>query len=148
MKKLTLTIATLCASSAFVFAGPEPVEASSKDIVQSPVVETSCFEGFYFGIHGGGLLSNSDVRNSADEFAIGADDKWRSVHFYHSGGENEFGAQGGLHIGHNWQRGGWIFGFEVDLSASGLDETTTALAIVDLPNDFIPYTTEVHTNDC
>src|SRR5437867_1749347 len=55
MKKFTLTLALFCACGALAYAGPEPL--ASKEIAPAPM-PTSCFEGWYFGIHGGALLSN------------------------------------------------------------------------------------------
>lgn len=114
-------------------------------MVQQPVVETCCFDGFYFGIHGGGILPNFDQEETAFEESLGADGGGFVEAFDRSHGNDEFAAEGGLHAGYNWCRGGWVFGFEVDLSATSLEEKDTAFAIVDLPNDFIPYTTTVHS---
>jgi outer membrane immunogenic protein len=145
MKQITLTFAVLCAACALTFAGPEPIQSSGKEIVPQPVVETSCFAGAYFGIHGGVLLSNFNTDTTADEESLGADGNGFVSAFDRSSGGDGTAAQGGLHAGYNWQRGGWVFGVEVDLSATSLDENDTALAIVDLPNDFKPFSTTVQS---
>lgn len=145
MKKFTLTLAMLCAACAFTFAGPEPMSGKDK-VVQVPVVETPCFEGWYFGIHGGGILSNLNTDTSAYEDSLGARGNGFVDAFDEVGGNGEFAGEGGLHVGYNWKHGGWIFGFEVDLSATSLDRKDTAEAFTFLPNntDF-PYTTTVES---
>jgi outer membrane immunogenic protein len=145
MKRITLAFAILCAACALTFAGPEELP-SGKEMVAQPIVETCCFDGWYFGIHGGGILSNLDMDTSADEESLGADDNgFVSASDRSHGNDDEFAVEGGLHAGYNWCHGGWVFGLEVDLSASGLDENDRAFAIVDLPNEFIPFTTTVHS---
>ena len=130
MKQLTLTLALLCAACALTFAGPEPMRSSGKEIVQQPVVETSCFEGWYFGIHGGGLLSNSNSDTTAAEDSLGARGNGPVSVFDRANGDDNGGSvPGGLHLGYNWQRGGWIFGVEADLSATALDQHEKAAAI-------------------
>lgn len=113
--------------------------------VQTPVVETSCFDGWYFGIHGGGILSNFDTTTTADEASLGAQGNGFVSAFDRSHGDSKGAAEGGLHGGYNWQHGGWIYGVEVDLSVTSLEHNNTALAITDLPNDFIPFSTTVRS---
>ncbi len=146
MKKLTLTLALLCAACAVTFAGPEPISSGKDKVVQVPVVETSCFEGWYFGVHGGGILSNFNTETTAYEESLGAQGNG-FVNAFDESGENEKGAgEGGLQIGYNWKHGGWIFGFEVDLSATSLDRKETAEAFTFLPNnDVFPFTTTVES---
>src|SRR5579864_3792249 len=129
MKQLTLTLAFLCAACALTFGGPEPLQ--SKEVVQ-PVQPSSCFEGWYFGVHGGGVLSNSNASASADEDSLGARGDG-FAHAFDSTNENnnDFSGEGGLHAGYNWQRGGWIFGIEVDISAAALDEHQHTAAVFD-----------------
>jgi outer membrane immunogenic protein len=115
-----------------------------KEMAPPPVVEPSCFDGWYFGIHIGALLSNFDTDTSADEESLGAQGLgFVSAFDRHRGDDDEVAFEGGLHGGYNWQHGGWIYGFEVDLSATSLEQNQTAFAITDLPNEFIPYTTTV-----
>jgi outer membrane immunogenic protein len=144
MKRLALTFAVLCAFSALTFAGPEPM--SSKEVVPQAVAENCCFAGWYFGIHGGGILSNFDVSTSADEESLGAGGNGFVSAFDRSHGNDEGSGEGGLHLGYNWCHNGWVFGFEGDLSASGLEENDTAVAEVFLPNnEEIPFSTTVYT---
>jgi outer membrane immunogenic protein len=137
MKKFTLTFALFCACTALIYAGPEPM--ASKEIAPMPAPQPSCFEGWYFGIHGGGILTEFDSRTSAfeetlppatntsgfSEFAFadtgrrGSDSTW----------------EGGLHAGYNWQRGHWVFGLEVDLQGTNFERHDSALAFIDLPTD-------------
>jgi outer membrane immunogenic protein len=143
MKQVTLTFAILCAACALTFAGPEPL--SGKEMVQQPVVETSCFQGWYFGIHGGGILSNFDQHESSDEASLGA----RGLGFVSASASSNrsdgWGGQGGLQLGYNWQRGKWVFGVEGDISATGLDQNDSAVAAVFLPNNTdVPFTTAVN----
>src|SRR5947207_9651873 len=72
MKKFTLTFALLCAGGALAYAGPQPM--TSKEIAPVAPPPTSCFEGFYFGIHGGGLLTEFDSKTSAFEISISDQD--------------------------------------------------------------------------
>lgn len=143
MKKITLTLVALGIASVWAYAGPEPMMSSSKE-VQQPVVEKSCFDGWYFGIHGGGTYSNFDQENFADEASLGA----LGNGFVHAdettNGDDGGSAQGGIHLGYNWHRGHWVFGIEGDLSATALDQNNRAVASVFLPNnDDIPFTTAV-----
>jgi outer membrane immunogenic protein len=135
MKKFTLTFATLCATCAFTLAGPEPIQSSGKEIVQQPVVETSCFDGFYFGIHGGALIGNSDGDTDVFEESLGGRGNGFVEAEDHSNGDNnDASVHGGLHAGYNWVHGGWVFGVEVDLNATDLKEHDTGFASVELPN--------------
>jgi outer membrane immunogenic protein len=144
MKQITLTFALLCGACAFAFAGPEPM--SSKEVAPQPVVETCCFDGWYFGIHGGGIISNFDQHETVDETSLGADlNGFVEAHARH-GGDDGGAAQGGLQIGYNWCRGHLVWGIEADLSATGLDEVDTARAEVFLPNNNeIPYSTTIQS---
>ena len=110
MKKFALTFVLFPACCALAYAGPEPM--ASKEIAPVPAPPPSCFEGWYFGVHGGGILTEFGSQTSAFEdteppqifgfsesaFADtgrrGSDSTW----------------EGGLHAGYNWQRGGWVFG--------------------------------------
>src|SRR5438045_8907113 len=68
MKKFTLTVALFCACSALAYAGSEPLP--SKEIAPAPQPPNSCFEGWYFGIHGGGILGKHDEETFAFEQTI------------------------------------------------------------------------------
>jgi outer membrane immunogenic protein len=144
MKQIALTFALLCAACAFAFAGPEPM--SSKEIAPQPVVETCCFDGWYFGIHGGGIIGNFDQHAAVDETSLGADlNGFVEAHNAENGDDNA-AAQGGLQIGYNWCRGRLVFGIEADLSATSINQNDTTSAEVFLPNnDEIPYQTRVET---
>jgi outer membrane immunogenic protein len=120
------------------------MQSSGKEVMQQPVVETSCFEGWYFGIHGGGILANFDQEETSDEESLGASGNGFVRAHAHSNGGDGAAAQGGMHLGYNWGRGHWVFGVEADLSATGLNENDTAVASVFLPNNTdIPYTTTI-----
>ena len=142
MKQLTLTFTILCLACALTFGGTEV--SSGKEAVQTPIVEPSCFEGWYFGVHGGGVLTNLDKNTRVDEESLGAQGNGLVTASDRVGSDDGTSWQAGLHAGYNWQRGGWIFGPEVDLSATGIDESHTALAIVDLPNG-PPFGTEIRS---
>ncbi len=131
MKKFTLTFAMLCAACAITFAGPERMQSSGKEVVQTPVAETSCFAGWYFGIHGGALISNFNNEVVADEDSLGPDEGGPTPAVDRSSGNDGASAEGGLHAGYNWQRGQWVFGFEADLSAGALDQHNSATAVFD-----------------
>ncbi|MEY2525637.1 MAG: outer rane immunogenic protein [Verrucomicrobiota bacterium] len=109
-----------------------------------PVVETCCFDGWYFGIHGGVVLPNLDMNTNVDEESLGAAGNGFVSASDHHGSDDTASWQGGLHAGYNWCRGGWVFGPEVDLSATGIDESHTVLAIVDLENG-PPFGTEMRS---
>ena len=137
MKKLTLTCTMLCAACALTFGGPEKMQSSGKEMAPAPVVATSCFEGWYFGIHGGATLSNFSMGESADEQSLGARNDgtgFVQANQSSSGGDGA-SLQGGLHAGYNWQRGKWVFGLEGDISATALDQNDTAVASTFLPNN-------------
>src|SRR6266404_2975959 len=150
MKKVTLTFAILGAFCACAFAGPEPM--SSKEVMPVPVPPTSCFEGWYFGIHGGGILTEFDSQTSAFEDT----EPPRSFGFSESAFDetgrrrSDSTWEGGLHAGYNWQRGAWVFGLEVDIQGSNFERQDSALAFIDLPTDEDEdfdhqYSTEIHS---
>jgi len=134
MKNLTLTFTILCAFCAFTYAGPEQIPSSGKEIVPpEPIPPSSCFDGWYFGIHGAALLEHFDANSFAEVTIVGPQG---GNTFTDSdevgGGDNDLGYAGGLHVGKNWQRGGWIFGGEVDVSISHFENRSdTAEASVD-----------------
>ena len=134
MKKFTLTVALFCACSALAFAGPEPV---AKEMAPAPPPPPSCFEGWYFGIHGGGILGKLDEETFAFEQTISpASGELPGVVdtvFDRSGKNDEWSWEAGFHGGYNWQRGNWVFGLEVDLSATNLERHDSADAFFVLP---------------
>jgi outer membrane immunogenic protein len=146
MKKIALTFAILCAFCAWAYAGPEHI--SSKEVMQEAApAPTSCFEGWYFGIHGGGLLTNFDSETSAFEDTEPPRGGGFSESLFQSTGRhNDNSGEGGLHAGYNWVRGGWVFGFEVDASASNLERSDSVFDFLQLPggnsNEHI-YTTAI-----
>lgn len=110
------------------------MQSSGKEVAQVPVVPTSCFDGWYFGIHGGGLLTNFNSRTSAfgsTESARGNVD----TAFDFSTRGNDGGAEGGLQVGYNFQRGGWIFGLEVEISAAAFERINSAQAVIPLDQE-------------
>jgi len=131
MKKLTLTFAILGAFCACAFAGPEPM--SSKEVMPVPVPPTSCFEGWYFGIHGGGIWAQLDTETSAFEettapFLGGTENLFQSTRKH-----DETSGEGGLHAGYNWQRGSWVFGLEVDIQGTDLRRNAQVFDFIQLP---------------
>ena len=131
MKKLALTFAMLCAACAFTFAGPEPMASGKDKVVQVPVVETPCFEGWYFGVHGGGIWANLNTDTAAYEETVSARGNFESD-FDFSGTDDKTTGEGGLHAGYNWVRGGWVFGFEADISGTNLNRRDSATAFIPL----------------
>jgi outer membrane immunogenic protein len=149
MKRFTLTFAILSALCACAFAGPELM--SSKEVMPVPVPPSSCFEGWYFGIHGGGLLTEFDFQTSAFEETLPPQiGGFSESAFAETGRRNgSFTWEGGLHAGYNWQRGSWVFGLEVDIQGTNFRQKEAALAFIDLPSDEdeedTDYTTEIHS---
>src|ERR1700736_2556757 len=148
MKKFTLTSALFSACCALAYAGPEPM--ASKEIAPVPAPQPSCFEGWYFGIHGGGILTEFDSQTSAFEETASRSGNFNRSAFDTSTRHNgDFTWEGGLHAGYNWQRGGWVFGLEVDIQGTNFERHDSALAFIDLPSDEeendTDYTTEIHS---
>lgn len=130
MKKLALASSLLSALCALTFAGPEPLPESKNPVVEVPTER--CFDGWYFGVHGGALLEDFNRETSADVTAdIGAGFFFDSDHS--SRGDNQSSGEAGLHIGYNFQRGGWVFGIEVDASLTNFEEDGFAFAATDPP---------------
>ncbi len=134
MKKITLTLTILCAFCAFAYAGSERYE--SKEVAPAPV-PYSCFDGWYFGIHGGGILTNFDTRTSAFEETlpprIGG---FSESLFQEVKRGDKWTWEGGLHAGRNWQRGGWVFGIEVDIQATDYERKESVFDFIQLPTEF------------
>lgn len=123
---------------------------SSKEITPVPAPPASCFEGWYFGVHGGGILTEFDFQTSAFEATTGPRGNFNVDAFDASTRHNgDFTWEGGLHAGYNWQRGGWVFGLEVDIQGTNFEKQDSALAFIDLPSDEdefdTDYTTEIHS---
>jgi outer membrane immunogenic protein len=148
MKKFTLTLVMFCACCALAYAGPEPM--SSKEMAPAPPPPTSCFEGWYFGIHGGAIWAQLDTRTSAFEQTIspltGDSPGVVTTVFDSTRKRDETTGEGGLHAGYNWQRGGWVFGLEVDIQGSNLEKTASASDFLLLPpGESFVYTTDINS---
>ena len=134
MKKITLTFTILCAFCAFAYAGSERYE--SKEVAPQPVVPSSCFDGWYFGIHGGGILTNFNIRTDAFEETIAPRPTGFSESLFQSTGrDDKWTWEGGLHAGRNWQRGGWVFGFEVDFQGTDFERKDSVFLFMELPSE-------------
>jgi outer membrane immunogenic protein len=119
MKKFTLTFAILCAFCAWSYAGPEPLP-SGKEVMQAAApLPPSCFEGWYFGIQGAGVLQAGNNQTFARALASNpggttiVDDATDRE-------DGQWGGAGGAHLGVNFQRGNWVFGAEIDASGTSL----------------------------
>ena len=134
MKKITLTSAILCAFCAFAYAGSERYE--SKEVAQPPPVPYSCFDGWYFGIHGGGILTNFNTETSAFEETLAPRiNGFSESLFQETGKHDKWTWEGGLHAGRNWQRGGWVFGIEVDFQGTDFERKDSVALFMVLPSD-------------
>jgi len=150
MKKFTLTLVLFCACSALAYAGPEPT--ASKEVAPVPPPPPSCFEGWYFGAHGGGIWANLDTQTSAFEETLPPRVFGFSESLFLATKKNdETSWEAGLHGGYNWQRGGWVFGFEVDIQGTDLQRNASVFDFIQLPsdeggleNDHF-YSTEIHS---
>ena len=152
MKKLALTFALFCACTALVYAGPEPM--ASKEIAPMAAPQPSCFEGWYAGVHGGAVLTEFDFQTSAFEETLPPSGRggFSESAFAETGRHNgDLTWEGGLHAGYNMQRGGWVFGFELDIQGSDYEKQQSALAFIDLPTEESnegfnsQYSTEIHS---
>ena len=131
MKTLALTFTIFCAFCAFAYAGPERYE--SKEVAPPPVVPSSCFDGWYFGIQGGGILTNSDTETFASEETVSPRFSESLFQSDSTTSKNKGTWEAGLYAGHNWQRGGWVFGIEVDMSATDWEQKQSAFDFIQLP---------------
>ena len=124
MKKTTLTFLTLAALCGLAYAGPEAM--SSKEVAPAPIVAPPpCFEGFYFGVQGGGLLDvgRTEVYAEGIQFTPGGPGPGPDF-ARNRADEAQFGGFGGLHAGYNHQSGMWVMGLEIDLNGAFLDLDT------------------------
>jgi outer membrane immunogenic protein len=131
MKKFTLTFVLLSACCALVYAGPEPM--ASKEIAPVPAPPPSCFEGWYAGVHGGAIWANLDARTSAFEATDATNGGFAEDLFLATKKNDETSWEGGLHGGYNWQRGGWVFGFELDIQGTDLQRNASVFDFIQLP---------------
>src|SRR3984893_444739 len=133
MKKFTLTLALSCACTALIYAGPEPM--ASKEIAPVPAPAPSCFEGWYAGVHGGGIWANLDTTTSAFEETLAPAGRggFSESLFLATRKNDETSWEGGLHGGYNWMRGGWVFGFEVDIQGTDLQRNAEVFDFIQLP---------------
>ena len=126
---MAVTGLTIC------FAGTERYE--SKEVAPVQPVPPSCFDGWYFGIHGGGILTNFNIRTDAFEETLppaGRNGFSESL-FQSTGRDDKWSWEGGLHAGRNWQRGGWVFGFEVDFQGTDFEQKDSVFLFMQLPSD-------------
>jgi outer membrane immunogenic protein len=148
MKKFTLTLALFCACCALAYAGPEPM-MSSKEIAPVPAPAPSCFEGWYAGIHGGGIWANLDYETSAFEATDATNGGFAEDLFLATRKKDETTGEGGLHGGYNWQRGGWVFGIEVDIQGTDLQRNQSVFDFIQLPggnSEEHVYTTSIDSH--
>jgi outer membrane immunogenic protein len=133
MKKFTLTLALSCACTALIYAGPEPM--ASKEIAPVPAPAPSCFEGWYAGVHGGGIWANLDTTTSAFEETLAPAGRggFSESLFLAVRQTDQTSWEGGLHGGYNWQRGGWVFGLEVDIQGTDLQRNAEVFDFIQLP---------------
>ena len=132
MKKFTLTVALFCACTALIYAGPEPM--ASKEI--APMApQPSCFDGWYAGVHGGAIWANLDARTSAFEETLPPAIRGGFAEnlFLETKKNDETSFEAGLHGGYNWQRGSWVFGFELDIQGSDLKRDASVFDFIQLP---------------
>ncbi|SRR5713101_1268139 len=113
MKKLTLTLAILCAFCALAYAGPEAY--SGKEMKQvAPPPPPGCFDwsGGYVGGFGGYKFSivdqNLSLSGDWNDFPAAK----AFVENRGSGNLNNDGGEAGGLIGYNWQFNCWVLGFE------------------------------------
>ncbi len=110
MKRLTLTLAILCALCAFTYAGPEALPSGKEMKQVAPAPAPTCFNwsGFYVGGFGGYKFSSVDLDLSLSG-------EWNSVALDRDVAEslgsrdldNSGGEAGGL-IGYNFQWNCWV----------------------------------------
>jgi outer membrane immunogenic protein len=132
MKKFTLTFTLFCACCALAYAGPEPM--TSKEIAPMAPPMPSCFEGWYAGIHGGGIWANLDARTAAFEETLAPrGGGFEESLFLATRKSDETSWEAGLHGGYNWQRGGWVFGFELDIQGTDLKRDASVFDFIQLP---------------
>jgi outer membrane immunogenic protein len=125
------------------------MQSSGKEVMQQPVVEESCFGGWYFGVHGGGTWANFDQDADVKEYSLGATGNGQRFARDTSDNNDDDASAfvGGLHAGYNWLFGHFLFGVEGDIQATSLDQNNTARAAVFLPNnDDIPFSTTINSN--
>ena len=140
MKKFTLTFVLFSACCALAYAGPEPLP--SKEIAPAPPPPTSCFDGWYAGIHGGGIWAKLDAETAAFEQTIPPNaGGFSEFLFLETGKHDESTGEGGLHAGYNWQHEGWVFGLEVDIQGTDLQRNASVFDFIQLP----PGTQYVYT---
>lgn len=150
MKKFALTFALVCACTALIYAGPEPM--ASKEIAPMAAPQPSCFEGWYAGVHGGGIWANLDAKTSAFEETLaprGGGGGFNESLFFETKKSDETSWEAGLHGGYNWQRGHWVFGFEVDIQGTDLQRNASVFEFIQLgsgnSNEHV-YTTAIDSH--
>ena len=117
-----------------------------------PVPPTSCFEGWYFGVHGGGIWAQLDTETSAFEETLaprGGGGGFNESLFFETKKSDETSWEAGLHGGYNWQRGHWVFGFEVDIQGTDLQRNASVFEFIQLgsgnSNEHV-YTTAIDSH--
>jgi outer membrane immunogenic protein len=141
MKKFTLTLVMFSACCALAYAGPEPM--ASKEIAPVPAPPPSCFEGWYAGIHGGGIWAKLDEETFVFEETVSPAGASESA-FDRTRNDDETSWEAGFHGGYNWQRGNWVFGLEVDLSATNVERHDFATVSFALPpGALFPFSTTI-----
>ncbi|SRR6266446_1851420 len=115
MKKTALTFAISFLISSIAFAGSE-----AKEIVPQPVAPAPCFDGWYFGFHAGGVFEQGSNHDTFTQ-ALVSEREEGTTFFFDAGrdsGDDQWGGEGGVQVGRNFQRGSFVFGLEADFSGS------------------------------
>jgi len=104
MRKLVILLVSCVAMPAL--AADLPGKAPTR-----PVAPVADWTGFYIGVHGGYGWGDNPFTEGFIEF----DSPDFAIH-----GIESKGYVFGGHFGHNWQRGAWVGGIEIDISATGI----------------------------
>jgi outer membrane immunogenic protein len=95
--------------------------------------QPSCFEGWYAGVHGGAIWANLDAKTSAFADTFATNGGFAESFFFETKKNDETSFEAGMHGGYNWQRGGWVFGLEVDIQGTDLHRNAATGVFIQLP---------------
>lgn len=143
MYKLRITFIVLLSVCAAVYAGPESIQSSGKEMKDMVAPAQECdfnWTGFYVGLRAGDGWNVGDVHNDPlpDPASFN-----QLAYVQHPDGA---GVLGGGEIGFNWQIHKFVLGVEADFSGSDIDGNSVISPISD--SSGVPFgSSRIHVND-
>jgi outer membrane immunogenic protein len=115
MRTVLIAAAAAGVFASCAYAADLPTKAPT--MAAPSALVTSQWTGFYVGVHGGAAWGSGITQSMNDTNGGGFDNP-------NFGGRQKLGAEGGVHLGYNWQVSpSWVVGLEADFSWTSLNNS-------------------------